>query len=203
MYFTTFISYFFFQYIFSHFYNPGDAQDKCTLSSDRNLINRRNVRSDVSKNISTCKKFLTIELQARIVGATMIDLGIKEMDEKPSSNSLYANMKSLPKKAQRDCLKSLTEKVVDKYILGKDKVQNILEQTCKAQEEENTTKATGDRFPCRFPGCVKSFKHDGKRRRDHEKSHDGFLIEDSTKTRAITTSKNNADYRYNYQCSFM
>ena len=53
------------------------------------------MRSDVSKNISACKKFLTIELQARIVAATMIELGIKEMDEKPSSNSLYANMKSL------------------------------------------------------------------------------------------------------------
>ena len=74
-------------------------------------------------------------------------------------------MESLSKQAKRECLKSLTEKVVDKYVLRKDRVQSILEQTRMAQDEEDNARAAGDRFPCRFPGCEKSFKHDGKRQR--------------------------------------
>ena len=161
------------------------------------------MRGDVSKNVSACKKFLIIELHARLVGATMIELGIDEINGCPSTDSMYENMESLSKQAKRECLKSLTEKVVDKYILCKDRVQSILEKTRKAQDEEDNARAPSDRFPCRFPGCEKSFKHDGKRRRDHENSHDGFVIKDSTKSRAVKAPKSSLDDMYNYQCSFM
>ena len=30
---------------------------------------------------------------------------------------------------------------------------------------------TDGRFPCRFPGCSKSFQYDGKTRKKHEMSH--------------------------------
>lgn len=55
-----------FQVAFDHFYNPGAAADQCTLFSDRNLINRRNVVEDVKKKFSACKQ-LTWRLRQELL----------------------------------------------------------------------------------------------------------------------------------------
>ena len=39
---------------FKNFYNTKSAGDKCTLYSDRNLINRRNVRENVDAAVNPC-----------------------------------------------------------------------------------------------------------------------------------------------------
>ena len=88
---------------------------------------------------------------------------------------------TLSHNAKVDCLNSLAARVVDTYILQKDKVETILEKTREAQNaEKRKSGKEGERFPCRFPGCQKSFKHNGKRRRDHEKTHSGFVVEQHT-----------------------
>lgn len=64
------------------------------------------------------------------------------------------------------------------------------------------------RFPCRFPGCNKSFKYNGKTRRNHELSHEPPVQVDDPTLVATTTptcttplqeSKPGDDvYNYNY-----
>ncbi len=159
------------------------------------------MRADVSKNVSTCKKFFTLELEARIVAATMIELGIGEMSQTPST-SPYFNLDNMCNKAKVDCLNSLAAKVVDTYILRKDKVETILEKTCEAQ---NAEKQQGERFPCRFSGCQKSFKHDGKRRREYKKTHGGFVAEQHSKSSAnnLQNVAKGSDDMFNYQSSFL
>ena len=61
----------FFQYGFDHFYDANAPGDKCTLHSDRVLINRRNVRTDVSKKVDACKQFFELEVKSRIIAATL------------------------------------------------------------------------------------------------------------------------------------
>ena len=51
------------------------------MYSDRNLINRRNVKSDVSAAANACRRFFTIEVESRIVAATMSVLGIEKLDD--------------------------------------------------------------------------------------------------------------------------
>jgi hypothetical protein len=64
------------------------------LYSDRNLINRRTVRADVSKDVSACKKFFLLELEARIVAATMVLLEMEDIDDTPSLSKLNVNIES-------------------------------------------------------------------------------------------------------------
>ncbi|KAJ7389081.1 hypothetical protein OS493_033663 [Desmophyllum pertusum] len=42
---------------FTHMYNVSSAVDKCTMFSDRTLINRRNVKGDVSAAANPCRRF--------------------------------------------------------------------------------------------------------------------------------------------------
>lgn len=59
----------------NHFYNAKSSSDKCTLFSDKVLIDRRNLKHDVKDNYNNVKKFIQTELEARIVAAACIELG--------------------------------------------------------------------------------------------------------------------------------
>ena len=47
------------------------CSDSCTLGSDKVLINRRNVTSQVKKRYAACKKFREVELESRVVAAML------------------------------------------------------------------------------------------------------------------------------------
>ncbi|XP_028413964.1 uncharacterized protein LOC114536823 [Dendronephthya gigantea] len=191
----------FLEYIFSHFYHPVATNDKCTLYSDRNLINRRNVRTDVSKDVSACKKFFLLELDARIVAATMNELGIEDIDATPSTDKLKMDIENASIREKRECLNVLAGKVVNKYILRDDKVQAILDKTRVATEASKKVETSdGERYMCRFPGCTKSFRYDGKRRRNHEKTHGEMVVEENRDTEKCVVMK---DDMFNYQSSVL
>lgn len=168
------------------------------MFSDRNLINRRNVRADVSKNVSACKKFFLLELEARVVAATMNELEIEDIDAIPSPDKFYVNTENASNQEKIKCLNSLVSKVVNKYILRDDKVQAILDKVQAAKDDSNISKPVGERYMCRLPGCTKSFRYDGKRRRDHEKTHEGMALDDD-----VETSDKAIDDVFNYQSSFL
>ena len=62
--------------------------DKCTLHSDRILINRPNVATEVTKRYDACKKFFLLEVEARVVAATLTTLGLDSIDQSPTNDVL-------------------------------------------------------------------------------------------------------------------
>ena len=74
------------------------------------------------------------------------------------------------------------------------------------QQQELTAEG---RFPCRFPGCNKSFKYNGKTRRNHELSHDPpvqfddslLLTQFSLGCTAPSEETKAGDDVYNYNCA--
>ncbi len=141
-----------FQVIFNHFYNTKAPNDQCTLFSDRNFINRANISVDVSKNVSATKSVVLLETDARIVAAGMNELGIDDINGEPSSNTIPPNLKTASKDDKRLFLKSLAASVVDRYILGSEKIALLLEKVHMAESEEKSNADCG-RYKCRFPGC--------------------------------------------------
>ena len=73
------------QVLFSHLYNPVSAADKCTMFSDRNLINRHSVKKDVDSAVNANRRFFTLEVQSRVVAAGMIELGMESLEEELDS----------------------------------------------------------------------------------------------------------------------
>lgn len=190
--------------IFSHFYHTTAPNDQCTMYCDRNLINRRNVSVDVSKNVNATKQFVMLEINARIVAACMTELNIDEVDGKPSTSALPLHLTKSSKGEKRHFLKLLASRVVDKYILGEEKVTAILDKVHMAEKEEREKLKTkeGARFKCRFPGCDKTYRFDGKRKREHEASH-GLSGVTEPITQYTDKLKLKRDDMFNYQSSLL
>ena len=159
------------QVAFSHFYSAASTGDKCTLYSDRNLINRRNVKGDVDSVVNVARRFFLTEVEARVVAAAMTELEMDEFDSSPE-NDPTAKMWS--RKEQKEYLDRLSSNIVDKYIVDKEKREKItaaLEQLEERQLQRLKDKTENGRYKCRFPGCKKTFSNDGKWRMMHERAH--------------------------------
>ena len=158
--------------------------------------------TDVSKNVNATKKFVMLEVDARIVAACMTELKLTEIDGHPSSDVLPTKLLSAPRKEKQQFLKLLATRVVNKYILDEEKVAALLDKVQMAEKQEKKMNASeGVRFQCKFEGCGKTYRYDGKRKREHEASH-GLPAPESVMT-YIVKIKPKRDDMFNYQSSFL
>lgn len=91
--------------------------------------------------------------------------------------------------------------MVDRYVLSEDKVTAILDKVHMA-EKEKTTEGKGARYTCRFPGCEKTYRFNGKRKRDHEDTHGLSEVPESITVYSNKTTIKRDDM-FNYQSSFL
>ena len=54
-----------------------------TILSDRNLINRQNVREDDDAAVNPCRKFFEVEVKARLIAASIHELGMNDISDSP------------------------------------------------------------------------------------------------------------------------
>lgn len=106
-----------FQLCFKKFYSASSGVDQNTLYCDRNKINRRNVKSDVTSAYSQCREMFVLAVKSRVVAAAMRVLGMKEVNDHPKQNSFPPSLENGSIIAQRIYLRSVAENVVDKYVL--------------------------------------------------------------------------------------
>ena len=89
-------------------------------------------------------------------------LGFANKSGAPAKHTLPENLQSLKKAEKLDCLREMSAKVVD------DLVNHVVTEE-ERDEILNRQELTPEgRFPCRYPGCERSFKYNGKSRRTHE-----------------------------------
>ena len=138
------------------------------MFSDRTLVNRRNVVTDVSKRFDANKKFFILEVHARIVAAFLVILGIKYMEEQPSDKILPQNISSKSVKERREFFHRLCSRVVDEYVVNADKNEDLMRKQAYSDWLKAVNPKTEDGcFACREVGCSKAFTFDGKARLDH------------------------------------
>ena len=93
-------------------------------------------------------------------------------------------MEKMRKAEKLEFLHGISEKVVHSFIFQSgEELQKLVDGVLTEEEkdilQQQELTAEG-RFPCRFPGCNKSLKYNGKTRRNHELSHDPSVqFEDS------------------------
>ena len=109
----------------------------------------------------------------------------------------------------------ISEKVVHSFIFQSgEELQKLVDGVLTEEEndilQQQELTAEG-RFPCRFPGCNKSFKYNGKTRRNHELSHDPsvqfedslLLTQSSPGCTAPPEEIKAGDDVYNYNCALL
>lgn len=162
------------QLIYSRFFSGKSSVDNCTMFADCALINRRNVTGDVSSSYRPNRDFFRVVFKSRVIGAAMSLLGFEDKSSTPSKYTLPKNMTALEKAAKLKVLHDLSAKVVDSFVFKDnvaEKVNNIISEHERRNVLNNQGLTPDGRFPCRFPGCKSSFKHNGKARRNHELAH--------------------------------
>lgn len=85
------------------------------MYSDRNLVNRRNVKSDVSSAANACRRFFEIEIEARVVAAGLKVLEMDDVDGKPSEVNVYNGHKD-GKPEKKMYLTKIASEVVDRFV---------------------------------------------------------------------------------------
>lgn len=148
------------------------------------MVNRRNVKGDVSAAANACRRFFQTEVETRVIAATLKVLGMNSLDAKnPTQNVLVAE--NATKQAKKACLRKIASIVVDDYVVDQERNENIMRSAQVIEHEqharEQQVNAQG-RYPCRSPGCNKTFAHDGKLRRDHELKHNPPVVIDEPPT---------------------
>ena len=84
--------------------------DKCTMFAEKVLINRRNINTDVGKEVDGCKKFLLLEVPCRIVAAFMQVLCPESLDDEPTSSVLPDSIVNVSGKEKKKFLDELCGK---------------------------------------------------------------------------------------------
>ena len=124
------------------------------MYSDRNLINRRCVKSDVDSAVNADRHFFALELESRIVAAEMQELGMEDLDEVPES--VLSNVQNWTNSEKKEYLTKLSSSIVDKYILDEAKHKKIVvavDQLEERQLQRLKDRTSDGRYHCRFPGC--------------------------------------------------
>lgn len=202
-------------FFFNSLFTPKALQRKvsCSLFSDRTLINRRNVTGETHSSYQANRDFLYTIFKSRVVAAAMKVLGFADKSSVPTNYTFPPNMKTINKAGKLHCLREVSAKVVDEFVFNSSaELDGLINRVLTAQEKEvlQQQELTPEgRFPCRFPGCSRSFKYNGKARRSHELSHeppveidDDPMIQVTTFTSA-TTPRNTkpGDDAFDYNCS--
>ena len=200
--------------IYSRFFSGKSDVDSCTMFLDRTLINRRNVTGDTHSSYRANRDFLSIVFESRVIAAAMKVLGFENQSSMPTKHQLPSNLQLL-QTSQLKCLNELAAKVVDQFVfLESSKVNDIVDSVLTQKEKDavlQKQKLTPEgRFPCRFQGCDKSFKYNGKSRRNHELSHKPPVQVDEeppslTLSRPVSFKKETKkeDDVFNYNCSLL
>ena len=201
--------------IYSRFFSGKSDVDSCTMFSDRTLINRRNVTGDTHSSYRVNRDFLSIVFESRVIAAAMEVLGFENQSSMPTKHQLPSNLQLLQKSQKLKCLDELAAKVVDQFVfLENSAVDDIVDSVLTQQEKDNVLqqqKLTPEgRFPCRFQGCEKSFKYNGKSRQSHELSHEPPVqVEEEppslTPSWPVSSEKETkkGDDVFNYNCSLL
>ena len=167
------------------------------MYSDRNLVNRRNVKSDVSAAANACRRFFQLEVEARIIAAALSILGMKKMDdEKPIRNMFEGTSTTDNKKSYLHHISSL---VVDKFVVDQKRNTDVEQSLLSMQEDQDQQPDVYGRFPCRFPGCSKTFAHHGKLRKDHEAKHNPLAPVPGSDAHILKSTSLEDDDMFSYQ----
>lgn len=166
-----------FQLIFSRYYSGSSASDKTSLFALRNLVNWRDVVSDAQHNPAPCKRFVNLILDADIIAAALKFFGMTSADDKPTKHCFDSEtMKTGLRVVRQRFFNQVLQEFIQTFFVDGTLYENHFVNIQALQEwetaKQNQPVLPNDRYPCRFPGCPSSFKHDGAHRMRHELTHD-------------------------------
>lgn len=120
------------------YYVTKSSRERGTLYQLRNIINRRNVVSDVSKGYHATAAFIDLVTECHIITAALEHLNM----ESPSSEckSLPQNISDLDSESKKAFILQICTAIVDKYFLN-----DVSQSLNKIETEDQSTSSSEDK----------------------------------------------------------
>ena len=123
--------------MFNRLYKHGSNLEKGCLLQLRNLINRRNVASDITGRFNESSDFFELVVDCHILSAAMSYFGMYSTDDTPSKNDVPRN---IPSKDKWTALSRAIDNIVDCYEIVHE-MDQLSDQAAKALSETNPHEA--------------------------------------------------------------
>ena len=199
--------------IFSRYYSGSSANDKTSLFALRNLVNWRDVGSDAQHKPAPCKRFVNLVLDADIIAAALKFFGMASIDDRPTKHCFSDELATGLRVVRQRYFHRVIKEFIQTYVVDGTLYENHFHNIQALQEwgtvQNNQPLLPNGRYPCRFPGCTSSFKHDGVHRMRHELAHNPppTIPEEPVLINTVPdpTDQNPEpkDDIYDYHCGFM
>ena len=166
------------------------------------------MKGDVTAAANPCRRFFQLEVETRIIAAALTILGLNSLDpkEKPTKNVFPNQEDASTKQEKKHYLHKIATLVVDEFVIDQERNRKIMQSVQLLEHERQAKEQEIDaegRYPCRSPGCTKTFAHDGKLRRDHEARHNPPVVIHGPSSNFLTidseTSEDKRDDMFAYQ----
>lgn len=124
-------------------YSQASSRDKCTLYSDCNLINRRNVKAKVDLAVKPVHSFSDLCLKARVVAAALDIINLESLDD---------TFEAVPKAdaskvAKKRYLEELAGQIINDYVVNS--AQNLeLVNRIVCEQSQNQSAESEDSNQC-------------------------------------------------------
>lgn len=119
---------------------------------------------------------MILDIKACVLAAAIKVLDMQSIEDQPQSFTISEPLKNAPMILKQLYLQKVCVAIVEEFIINQDLQKKMINSILTNQESEdldNNQELTPDvKFPCRYSGCNKVFKVDGKCRRNHELTHD-------------------------------
>ena len=165
------------------------------------------MKGDVTAAANPCRRFFLLEVETRIVAAALKILGLNSLDhkEKPTQN-VFPNQEDASTKQEKKHYLRKIATLVDEFVIDQERNRKIMQSVQLLEHERQAKEQEIDaegRYPCRSPGCTKTFAHDGKLRRDREARHNPLVAIHGPSSNFLTidseTSEDKRDDMFAYQ----
>ena len=106
------------------------------MYSDRNIINRRNVREDPHTAYRPDRDFLILEVTARVVAAAFEVLGMGNKIEQPKNLPIPVEVTTWDNLKKLQFLHKAAAMIVDKLVVDKEMMDETITSMISAQERQ-------------------------------------------------------------------
>ena len=132
--------------------------------------------SDAQQKPAQCKQFSNLVLDASIIAAALKFFGMETTVDTPMKHSISPELATGLKVVRQRFFYRVIKEFIQTYVVDGTLYENHFNNIQALQEWEtaqtNQPIPPNGRYPCRFPGCSSSFKHDRVHRMRHELPYD-------------------------------
>lgn len=116
--------------IWRRLYGHQSNRDGGTLLQLRNLVNRSSVPKDPKSDVNATKDFIYLALVGHVVVAAMEVLGMKSIEDQPTSEGFPSSETRLTKDEKKQVLSRITSTITSKFV----NLSVILQSTANSKE---------------------------------------------------------------------